>query len=144
MNVIKMFWTMFTSLRHYFKAKDKEAFWDWYWEQIPDSRYPDENLWECWDHFKYYITGRSIIFNVRMWYESRFNHKNFGYSHTFNKTGYCIRNLLLRNTLRHHLVLLCHLFLVYPFISPSDCYYKYLVIFQHLHLAGRLILLVPL
>ena len=87
MNAIKMFWMMFTSLRYYFKAEDKEAFWDWYWEQIPDSRYPNENLWECWDTFKYYATGQHIIFNVRVWWESRCNHKNFGYSYTFGKTA---------------------------------------------------------
>lgn len=90
MNTIKMFWAMFAGLRHYFKAKDKEAFWDWYWEQIYDSRYPNETLWEAWDAFKYYITGQHIIFDVRMWWESRFNRKNFGYSHTFNKEGYFI------------------------------------------------------
>jgi len=35
-------------------------------------------------------TGQHIIFDVRMWWESRFNHKNFGYSHTFGKNGYFI------------------------------------------------------
>lgn len=92
MNVIKMFWTMSVSLRHYPKAKDKETFWHWYWTQIPDTRYPGETLWNAWDCFKFYITGKSILFDVRMWYESRFNRKNFGYSHTFGKNGYFINN----------------------------------------------------
>ena len=90
MNVIKMFWMMVVSLRYYFKTEDKEAFWEWYWEQIPDSRYPNDTLWETWDIFKFYITGQHIIFNVRMWWETRFNHKNFGYSYTFGKNGYFI------------------------------------------------------
>ena len=92
MNVIKMFWMMLVNLRHYSKAEDKEAFWDWYWEQIPDARYPGETLWDAWDTFKFYITGQSIIFDVRMWWESRFNRKNFGYSHTFSKNGYFINH----------------------------------------------------
>ena len=78
MSVIKMFWMMVASLRYYFKAEDKEAFWEWYWEQIPDSQYPNETLWETWDNFKFYITGQHIIFDVRMWWETRFNRKNFG------------------------------------------------------------------
>ena len=45
MNVIKMFWMMVVSLRYYFKTEDKEAFWEWYWEQIPDSQCPNETLW---------------------------------------------------------------------------------------------------
>lgn len=89
-NVIKMFWAMFAGLFHYFKAKDKEAFWDWYWGQIPDAQYPNESLWDAWDTFKFYITGQSIIFDVRMWWEFRFNRKNFGYSYTFGKNGYFI------------------------------------------------------
>lgn len=35
-------------------------------------------------------TGQHIIFDVRMWWESRFNRKNFGYSYTFGKNGYFI------------------------------------------------------
>ena len=92
MNVIKMFWMMLVSLRYYFKAEDKEAFWEWYWEQVPNSQYPNETLWETWENFKFYITGQHIIFNVRMWWESRFNRKNFGYSHTFGKNGYFINH----------------------------------------------------
>ena len=75
MNVIKMFWMMLVSLRHYFKAKDKKAFWNWYWEQIPDTRYPCETLREAWDTFKFYITGQFIIFNVQMWWETRSQQK---------------------------------------------------------------------
>ena len=89
-NVIKMFWMMITSLRYYFKAEDKEAFWDWYWVQIPNSQYPNETLDEAWDTFKFYITGKAIAFDVRMWWESRFNRKNYGYSYTFGKNGYFI------------------------------------------------------
>ena len=92
MNVIKMFWTMLVNLFQYPKVKDKDIFWDWYWEQIPDSRYPNETLYESWDTFKYYITGHSIIFDMRMWYETRFNHKNFGYSYTYGKKGYFINH----------------------------------------------------
>lgn len=92
MNVLKMFWTMLVNLRHYFKAKDKEAFWDWYWEQTPDTRYPGETLWDAWDTFKYYITGQHIWWKIRMWYEYHFNKKNFGYSWTFGKNGYFIKN----------------------------------------------------
>lgn len=90
MNTIKMFWIMLTSLRYYSGAKDKEVFWKWYWEQIPDSRYPNETLWDAWDIFKYYVTGKSLFFDMRMWWESRFNRKNFGYSYTFGKDGYFI------------------------------------------------------
>ncbi len=101
MNVIKMFWMMLVSLRYYPNVKGKEAeeaeeikeaFWDWYWGQTPDARYPGETLWDAWDTFKFYITGQHIIFDVRMWWESRFNRKNFGYSHTFGKNGYFINH----------------------------------------------------
>lgn len=92
MDTIKMFWTMLVNLRHYPKVEDKKAFWEWYWEQNPDTQYPNETLSEAWDNFKYYITGQSIIFDVRMWYESHFNHKNFGYSYTFDKYGYFINH----------------------------------------------------
>ena len=92
MNAIKMFWTMLVSLRHYPKAKDKDAFWDWYWEQIPDARYRNETLWDAWETFKSYISLRYPIFVVRMWWESRFNRKNFGYSYTFHKDGYFINH----------------------------------------------------
>ena len=92
MNVFKMFWIMLVSLRYYPKEKNKEAFWDWYWGQAPDAQYPGETLWDAWDTFKYRIRGQYIIFDVRMWWESRFNHKNFGYSHTFGKNGYFINN----------------------------------------------------
>ena len=92
MNTIKMFWMMLASLRHYFKVEDKEAFRREYWKQIPDARYHNETLEEAWETFKYYITGQHIIFDVRMWWESRFNRKNFGYSHTFGKNGYFINH----------------------------------------------------
>ena len=55
MNVIKMFWMMLVGLRHYPMAKDKEVFWDWYWEQIPNTKYPGETLWEVWDNFKQWL-----------------------------------------------------------------------------------------
>lgn len=32
-----------------------------------------------------------IQFNVQMWWESKFNRKNFGYSYTFGKNGYFIK-----------------------------------------------------
>ena len=92
-NTLLMFKTMICGLFSYNKFKDKEEFWDWYWdEQIPDNRYPGESLYECWDTFKYYITGKAIFWNIRMWFESRFNKKNFGYSWTFKKEGYFINN----------------------------------------------------
>lgn len=92
MNTIRMFATMIKGLFSYGKFEVKEEFWDWYWEQIPDARYPSETLWEAWDTFKHYATGQHIIFDVRMWWESRFNRKNFGYSHTFSKNGYFINH----------------------------------------------------
>ena len=92
MNTIKMFWMMLTGLFFRPKFNNQENFWEWYWDRIPDARYPGETLWDAWDTFKFYITGQHIIFNVRMWWESRFNRKNFGYSHTFGKNGYFIKD----------------------------------------------------
>lgn len=90
-NTLLMFKTMISGLFSYNKFEDKEEFWDWYWnEQIPDSRYPGESLYECWDTFKYYIAGKAIFWNIRMWFESRFNKKIFGYSWTFKREGYFI------------------------------------------------------
>jgi hypothetical protein len=92
MNTIKMFWMMLTGLFARPKFFDREDFWEWYWEQIPNTRYPNEPLWEAWDTFKYYITCRHIIFDIRMGWEARFNRKNFGYSYTFGKEGYFIKD----------------------------------------------------
>ena len=91
MNTIKMFWMMLVSLRHYFKAEDKEAFWDWYWnEQIPDARYPGESLYECWDTFLHTISFGPLRFNIKMWWATHFGKRDFGYSWTFGKNGYFI------------------------------------------------------
>jgi hypothetical protein len=92
MSVIKMFGTMIENLCYYSAVEDKEVFWEWFWEQVPDARYPGETLRDAWESFKYYATGQHIIFNVRMWWESRFNRKNFGYSYTFGKNGYFINH----------------------------------------------------
>ena len=91
-NFCLMVKTMICGLFSYGKFEGREEFWDRYWEQIPDPRYPGETLWEAWDTFKFYITGQHIIFDVRMWWEYHFNKKNFGYSWTFNKNGYFINN----------------------------------------------------
>lgn len=91
-NFCLMVKTMICGLFSYGKFEDRKEFWKWYWEQIPDARYPGETLWDAWDTFKYYATGQHIIWEVRMWYEYYFNKKNFGYSWTFNKNGYFINN----------------------------------------------------
>ena len=93
MNVIKMFVAMIKGLFSYGKFEDKEAFWDWYWnEQIPDSRYPNESLYECWDTFLHIITFGSLRFNIKMWWATHFGKRDFGYSWTFGKNGYFILN----------------------------------------------------
>lgn len=92
MDTIKMFWMMLTGLFSYWEYESKEEFWEWYWERKPYPKYPNQTLWDEWDTFKYFITGQHIIFDVRMWWESRFNRKNFGYSHTFGKNGYFINH----------------------------------------------------
>ena len=93
MNTIRMFTTMIKGLFSYGKFESKEEFWDWYWnEQIPDERYSGESLYECWTTFLYTITLGSLRFDAQMWWESKFNHKNFGYSYTFDKNGYFIKN----------------------------------------------------
>ena len=92
MDTIKMFWMMLTGLFSYWKYEDKEEFWELYWERKPYPKYPNQTLWDEWDTFKYFITGQHIIFDVRMWWESRFNRKNFGYSYTFGKNGYFINH----------------------------------------------------
>ena len=93
MNTIRMFATMIKGLFSYGKFENKEEFWDWYWnEQIPDERYSGESLYECWTTFLYIITLGPLRFNVQMWWESKFNRKNFGYSHTFGKNGYFIKD----------------------------------------------------
>ena len=92
MDTIKMFWMMLTGLSSYWKYEDKEEFWALYWERRPYPKYPNQTLWDEWDTFKYFITGQHIIFDVRMWWESRFNRKNFGYSPTFGKNGYFINH----------------------------------------------------
>lgn len=90
-NTIKMFATMIKGLFSYGKFKNKEEFWDWYWhEQIPDSRYSGESLYECWATFLYIITLGSLRFNIKMWWAIRFGKKDYGYSWTFGKDGYFI------------------------------------------------------
>ena len=91
-NFCLMIKTMICGLFSYGKFKSKEEFWEWYWEQTPDARYPGETLWDAWDTFKHYATGKHIVWEVRMWWESRYNKKNFGYSWTFGKNGYFINN----------------------------------------------------
>ena len=88
MNTIKMLWAMLTGLFHMNKFKGREEFWDWYWEQIPDARYPGESLYEAWDTFKWVITGQPLWWEISMWYKQHFSKKQFGYSWTFNKNGY--------------------------------------------------------
>ena len=88
MDFIKMLWMMVTGLFSRNEFEDKEEFWDWFWEREIEGY--GVNVWECWDCFKYCITFGPIRFDVRMWWESRFNRKNFGYSHTFGKNGYFI------------------------------------------------------
>lgn len=88
MDVIKMFWMMLTAMFHRSEFEDKEEFWDWFWEREVEGY--GVNVWECWECFKHYATLGPIRFSVRMWFESRFNKKNFGYSWTFGKNGYFI------------------------------------------------------
>ena len=85
-----MLWMMITGLFSRNEFEDKEEFWDWFWER--DIEGYGVNVWEAWLCFKHYATLGPIRFNVRMWWESRFNRKNFGYSHTFGKDGYFINN----------------------------------------------------
>ena len=61
LNTIRMFMTMIKGLFSYGKFENKEEFWEWYWcDQIPDSRYAGENLYECWDTFVFNITGKEM------------------------------------------------------------------------------------
>lgn len=90
--IIKMFKVMITGLFVYFEFDDKEDFWEWYWEQIPDERYDGENLWETWEMFKYTITLRELRFNLRMWYSIHFGKHYEGYSYTFKRDGYFVKD----------------------------------------------------
>ena len=87
MNVIKMMWAMLNGLFYMDKFNDREDFWNWYWEQIPDARYPGESLREAWDTFKWVITGRPLWWKISMWHKRYFGEKQFGYSWTFDKNG---------------------------------------------------------
>lgn len=92
MDTIKMFWMMFAGLFSYWKYENKEEFWEWYWERKPYPKYPNETLWDEWDTFKYYASGQSLMWNVKMWFESHFNKEHWGYSWTFKKNGYFVMN----------------------------------------------------
>jgi hypothetical protein len=95
MNTIRMFLTMIKGLFSYGEFKDKEDFWDWYWnEQIPDSRYPGESLWESFDTFMYIITFGPQRFEFELWWAKKFGKREFGYSWTFGKNGYFIKDRL--------------------------------------------------
>lgn len=91
-NTIRMFKAMIKGLSSYFKFDDKENFWEWYWGQTPDERYSGESLWETWDTFKYTITLRHLRFNLRMWYNIHFGKRYYGYSYTFKRDGYFVKD----------------------------------------------------
>jgi hypothetical protein len=90
--LMKMLWMMFVGLFSYWKFENKEEFWEWYWERNIDPRYPNETLWDEWDTFKYEITLGHLRWEMRMWYNQHFGKKYFGYSWTFNKNGYFVKD----------------------------------------------------
>lgn len=90
MNTIKMLITMIKGLFKRGQFDSREDFWDWYWEQIPDSRYPNETLYETWDTFKWMVTCGPVRYSICSWVKCHFGKKNYGYSYTFNKDGYFI------------------------------------------------------
>jgi hypothetical protein len=92
MITIKTLWMMITGLFKRSDFEDKEDFRSWYWERIPDERYPGESVADVWDTFLYCITLKSLWWDVRMFFERHFNKKNWGYSWTFEKNGYFIMN----------------------------------------------------
>ena len=92
MITIKTLWMMITGLFKRSDFADKEDFQSWYWKRIPDERYPGESVADVWDTFLYCITLKSLWWDVRMFFERHFNKKNWGYSWTFEKNGYFIRN----------------------------------------------------
>lgn len=93
MNVLRMFATMIKGLFSYGKFEDKDEFWEWYWdEQVPDPRYPNESLFECCDTFFHVITLGRLRFDIGMWWASHFGKREFGYSWTFDKNGYFIKD----------------------------------------------------
>ena len=92
MDTIKMLWMMFTGLFSYWKYENKEEFWEWYWDRVADPRYPNQTLWDDWDTFKYYITLGHLRWEMRMWYNKHFGKKYFGYSWSFDKNGYFVKD----------------------------------------------------
>ena len=92
MDIIKMLWMMLTGLFSYWKYENKEEFWEWYWDRVTDPRYPNQTLWDDWDTFKYDITLGPLRWEMRMWYNKRFGKKYFGYSWSFNKNGYFVKD----------------------------------------------------
>lgn len=92
MNTIKMFWAMLSGLFFYNEFESKEEFWDWYWEQIPDKKYPSETLWETWETFRWCASLGGLRFNWRMWYNQHLGQRHFGYSWTFDKNGYFVQD----------------------------------------------------
>lgn len=88
MYVIKMFKSMLTGLFRMNEFENKEDFWNWYWEQIPNAKYPNETLLESWEAFKSTITLGSVRFYGGMWFKLHFGKKYFNYSWTFDKNGY--------------------------------------------------------
>jgi hypothetical protein len=88
-----MFMTMIKGLTSYGKFENKEKFWNWYWyKQIPDSRYKNETLDECWDAFLYTISFGSLRDSIKLWWAVQFGKKEFGYCWTFGKNGYFVKN----------------------------------------------------
>lgn len=71
MNTIKMFWAMITGLFRWRDFSNKDDFWEWYWEQIPDKKYRNETLYEAWETFKFTLTFEYFTLKVIEWKTKR-------------------------------------------------------------------------
>lgn len=52
----------------------------------------NESLRQTWETFKYIITLESLRFDLRMWYNIHFGKHYEGYSYTFKRNGYFVKD----------------------------------------------------
>jgi hypothetical protein len=88
--MIKMLKTMLLGQLSRKNFDDKEDFYDWYWNQIPDDEYPGETLWDCWDTFKWILSLGELRSNIEIRRLLKKGKREYGYSKIFRKYGYFI------------------------------------------------------
>lgn len=89
-NTTKMFKAMVGGLRERKNFSSKWKFRAWYWNQIPDERYPSETLEDAWGTFLDKITLGELRWRFRIWVGKK-GKRYYGHSATFNKDGYFFR-----------------------------------------------------